>query len=248
MVRICPRSATGTGAPDQISSIVIGLSPSGNEYKYKFDYLGEGGLMIFLINAIAIFASFSLNQIHAVYWGAILPTLYAIVVAPQALIARPEIPASAITKILADKWDNAEDLTAYIVKYWMAFGHPATSGKKQRNSVILYLTSFFLGIVYFLRELFVAGIIVFVMGYILYRMSLRADRPRSVYANSEFRVDTDSEFARREWELAAMSIIAFSDLYPDDKPLRDSSNQVLEDVEVKLLLAKHRYDNGASWL
>ncbi|MEO8992269.1 MAG: hypothetical protein ABI284_04740, partial [Nitrosospira sp.] len=60
--------------------------------------------MILLINAIAIFASFSLNQIYAVYWGAILPTLYAIIVAPQALITRPEIPTSAITKILADKW------------------------------------------------------------------------------------------------------------------------------------------------
>ena len=198
--------------------------------------------MIFLINAIAIFASFSLNQIHAVYWGAILPTLYAIVVAPQALIARPEIPASAITKILADKWDNAEDLTAYIVKYWMAFAHPATSGRKQRNSVILYLTSFFLGIVYFLRELFVAGIIVFVMGYILYRMSLRADRPRSVYANTDFRDGGDNEFARKEWELAAMSIVAISDLYPDDRALKVSANEVSEDEDVKSLLAKHRHD------
>jgi hypothetical protein len=198
--------------------------------------------MIFLINAIAIFASFSLNQIYAVYWGAILPTLYAIVVAPQALITRPEIPASAIAKILADKWDNAEDLTAYIVKYWMAFAYPVTSGKKQRNSVMLYLTSFFLGIVYFLKELFAAGIILFFMGYILYQMSLRADRPRSVYANADFRDGSDNEFARKEWELAAMSMVAISDLYPDDRALKKSANEVSEDGEVKLLLAKYRHD------
>ncbi|WP_025040638.1 hypothetical protein [Nitrosospira briensis] len=197
--------------------------------------------MILLINAIAIFASFSLNQIYAVYWGAILPTLYAIIVAPQALITRPEIPTSAITKILADKWDNAEDLTAYIVKYWMAFAYPATSWKKQRNSVILYLTSFVLGIVYFLRELFAAGIILFIIGYVLYQMSLRADRPRSVYANADFR-DSDNEFARKEWELAAMSIVAISDLYPDDRALKVSANEVSEDGDVKSLLAKYRHD------
>ncbi|MEO5654542.1 MAG: hypothetical protein ABIR00_00970 [Nitrosospira sp.] len=197
--------------------------------------------MILLINAIAIFASFSLNQIYAVYWGAILPTLYAIIVAPQALITRPEIPTSAITKILADKWGNAEDLTAYIVKYWMAFAYPATSWKKQRNSVILYLTSFFLGIVYFLRELFAAGIILFIIGYVLYQMSLRADRPRSVYANADFR-DSDNEFARKEWELAAMSIVAISDLYPDDRALKVSANEVSEDGDVKSLLAKYRHD------
>lgn len=34
---------------------------------------------------------------------------------------------------------------------------------------------------------------------------------------------------------------------PDDKPLRDSSNQVLEDADVKLQLAKYHYENGASW-
>ncbi|BCT67441.1 hypothetical protein [Nitrosospira sp. NRS527] len=197
--------------------------------------------MILLINAIAIFASFSLNQIYAVYWGAILPTLYAIIVAPQALITRPEIPTSAITKILADKWDNAADLTAYIVKYWMAFAYPATSWKKQRNSVILYLTSFVLGIVYFLRELFAAGIILFIIGYVLYQMSLRADRPRSVYANVDFR-DSDNEFARKEWELAAMSIVAISDLYPDDRALKVSANEVSEDGDVKSLLAKYRHD------
>lgn len=197
--------------------------------------------MIPLINAIAIFASFSLNQIFAVYWGAILPTLYAIIVAPQALITRPEIPVSAITKILADKWDNAEDLTAYIVKYWMAFAYPTTSWKKQRNSVILYLTSFCLGIVYFLRELFIAGIVLFIMGYVLYQVSLRADRPRSVYANADFR-DSGNKFARKEWELAAMSIVAISDLYPDDRALKVSANEVSEDGDVKSLLAKYRQD------
>ena len=199
--------------------------------------------MILLINAIAIFASFSLNQIFAVYWGAVLPTLYAIIVAPQALITRPEIPVSAITKILADKWDNAEDLTAYIVKYWMAFAYPTTSWKKQRNSVILYLTSFFLGIVYFFKELFVAGIVLFIIGYVLYQVSLRADRPRSVYVNADFR-DSDNEFARKEWELAAMSIVAISDLYPDDRALKVSANEMAEDADVKLLVTKYRH---AGW-
>lgn len=199
--------------------------------------------MIFVINAIAIYASFSLNQTLAVYWGAVLPTLYAIVAAPHALIGRPDIPRATITKILADKWDNAEDLTAYITKYWMALAYPVTSCKKQRNSVILYLTSFFMGIVYFLKELFAAGMFLFVVGYVLYQMSLRVDRPRSVYANAEFRDGNNSGSARKEWGLAAMSIVAFSDLYPDDRKLKDSAIEISNDADVKFLLAKYCHDN-----
>jgi hypothetical protein len=199
--------------------------------------------MIFVINAIAVYASFSLDHMLAVYWGAVLPTLYAIVVAPHALIGRSDIPRATITKILADKWGNAEDLTAYIVKYWMALAYPASSWKKQRNSVILYLTSFFMGIVYFLKELFAAGMFLFVVGYVLYQMSLRVDRPRSVYANAEFRDGKNNDFARKEWELAAMSIVAFSDLYPDDRKLKDSASEVSNDGDVKLLLAKYCHGN-----
>lgn len=204
--------------------------------------------MILIINIIAIYASFSLNQMFAVYWGAVLPTLYAIVMAPHALIGRPDMPRKTITKILADKWNNAEELTGYIAKYWMAFAYPTTSWKKQRNSVILYLTSFFLAFVYFLRELFAAGIFLFLVGYVLYQMSLNVDRPRSVYTDSEFRDGSENEFARREWELAAMSLIAFSSLYPDDQALRESANEVLQDDDVKLLLSRHHYDHGAGWI
>jgi hypothetical protein len=69
-----------------------------------------------------------------------------------------------------------------------------------------------------------------------------------VYANPEFRAVTNDEHGRREWELAAMSIIAFADLYPDDRALKESANEVSEDRDVKFLLTHHRYDHGASWV
>lgn len=204
--------------------------------------------MIFIINAIAIFASFALNHMNAMYWGAVLPALYAIVVAPHALIGRPDMPRAAITKTLISKWNNAEDLNQYIIRYWMALAYPVTSSRKRRNSVILYLTAFFLCACYFIKELFVAGLFMFAAGYVLYQMSLRVDRPRSIYTNPEFRVGDNDGPARREWELAAMSIVAFADLYPDDRALKESANKVVEDGDVKFLLAHHRYDHGASWV
>ncbi len=203
--------------------------------------------MIFIINAIAVFASFSLNHMNAIYWGAILPALYAIVVAPHALIGRPDMPRAAITTALISKWNNAEDLTRYIIQYWMALAYPVTSSKKRHNSVILYLTSFLLCACYVIKELFVAGLFMFAAGYVLYQMSLRVDRPRLIYANPEFRASGNNELARREWELAAMSIVAFADLYPDDRTLKESANEVLEDSDVQFLLVHHRYDRGASW-
>jgi hypothetical protein len=203
--------------------------------------------MIFIINAIAIYASFSLNQMLAIYWGTVLPALYALVVAPQALIERSGIPPAMITRILVAKWNNAEDLTAYIVKYWMALATSTTSWKKQRDSVILYLTAFFFGAVYIFKELFAAGVLMFAVGYVLYRMSMKVDRPRSVYSSSEFKDGSYGDYGRKEWELAAMAIIAFSDLYPDDTALRESASQVLEDRDVKPVLARYRYAEGASW-
>ena len=203
--------------------------------------------MIFIINAIAIYASFSLNQMLAIYWGAVLPALYALVVAPQALIERSGIPPAMITRILVAKWNNAEDLTAYIVKYWMALATSTTSWKKQRDSVILYLTAFFFGAVYIFKELFAAGVLMFAIAYVLYRMSIKVDRPRSVYSSSEFKDGSYGDYGRKEWELAAMAIIAFSDLYPDDTALRESASQVLEDRDVKPVLARYRYAEGASW-
>ena len=196
--------------------------------------------MVFILNVIALYFAFTSQHVDGVYWGAVLPALYAIVVAPHALIGRTDIPQPRIAKLLAEKWDNADDLTAYIAKYWMALAYPTTSWKKQRNSVILYLTSFFLSIVYFTKEMFAAGILIFIVGYVLYQMSLRVDRPRSVYTSSEFRDGSDNEFARKEWELAAMSIVAFADLFPDDRALRDSAREISEDTDVKLLLAKYR--------
>ena len=196
--------------------------------------------MVFILNIIALYFAFTSKHVDGVYWGAVLPALYAIVVAPHALIGRTDIPQPRIAKLLAEKWDNADDLTAYIAKYWMALAYSTTSWRKQRNSVILYLTSFFLSIVYFTKEMFAAGIFMFVVGYVLYHMSLRVDRPRSVYTSPEFRDGSDNEFARKEWELAAMSIMAFADLYPDDRALSDSAKEISEDSDVKLLLAKYR--------
>lgn len=204
--------------------------------------------MILIINFVALYASFSLNHMLAIYWGAVPPVLYALVVAPHALIGRSDIPRLTITKVLAVKWNNAEELTTYIVKYWMALAYPVTSWKKQRNSIVLSLSSFFLGVVYILKELVAAGVVMFVVGYVLYQMSLRVDRPRAVYGNSDFRDGTDNEFARKEWELAAMSIIAFSELYPDDKAFKKAADEVLEDNDVKSMLTKYRYDYGASWM
>lgn len=204
--------------------------------------------MIFLINVIALYASFSSNNIYSVFWGAILPALYAIVMAPHALLGRTDMPPATISKVLAEKWENADDLTAYIVKYWMALASPTTSWKKQLNTVILCVTAFFLGFVYFLRELFAGGIVLFVVAYVLYKMSLRIDRPRSVYTNADFRDGSDNEFARKEWEVAAMAIVAFSDLFPTDRALKKSADEVSEDGDVKLLLAKYRHEHGLGWV
>ncbi|HET7060947.1 MAG TPA: hypothetical protein VFI43_02080 [Nitrosospira sp.] len=205
-------------------------------------------MVIFIVNGIAIFASLSLNYLNALYWGPILPALYALVVAPHALIGRPGIPRSAILKTLIAKWNNAEDLSGYIVKYWMAFAYPESSWKKRRNAVTLYVTSFFLCACYFLNELFVAGVSMFAAGYVLYQMSLRVDRPRLVYANRSFRESGSYPSGRAEWELAAMSIIAFADLFPEDRALKESAGRILEDSDVKNLLAHHRYEYGASWV
>ena len=71
---------------------------------------GRGEMMILLINAIAIFASFSLNQIYAVYLGRCLCRAICDYRGATGVDRQVGYLRQAITKILADKWDNAEDL------------------------------------------------------------------------------------------------------------------------------------------
>lgn len=203
--------------------------------------------MIFIVNGIAIFASLALNHMSALYWGAVLPALYALVIAPHALIGRPDIPRNAMLTTLITKWNNAEDLAGYITRYWMALASPQSSWKKRRDAVTLYLTSFFLCACYFINEVFAAGVFMFAAGCALHQMSLRVDRPRLAYASRELGNGNDPKSGRAEWELAAMSIIAFADLFPEDRALKESANRVLEDRDVKNLLTHHRYEYGASW-
>ena len=73
--------------------------------------------MIFILNVIALYFAFTSTPMHGIYWGAVLPTLYAIIVAPHALIGRTNIPRPRIAKILSGRWENADDLTAFIAKY-----------------------------------------------------------------------------------------------------------------------------------
>jgi hypothetical protein len=45
-----------------------------------------------------------------------------------------------------------------------------------------------------------------------------------------------------------MSLIAFADLFPEDRVLKETASRILEDSDVKNLLAHHRYEYGASWV
>ena len=59
-------------------------------------------------------------------------------------------------------------------------------------------------------------------------MAARVNRPLSIYHDQVFKLSSNPGF-RDEWLMAAMSIVAFVELFPDIKKFSSMQNDVLSD-------------------
>lgn len=67
---------------------------------------------------------------------------------------------------------------------------------------------------YFKLNIEIPAYILMLSSVVLYAMATRVNRPLSIYKDPKFRTSLDNRF-RNEWRLATISMVAFSELFPD---------------------------------
>jgi len=78
-----------------------------------------------------------------------------------------------------------------------------------------------------------------ICGIVLHVMSIRVNRPRSTYCDQLARFSHNPGI-KKEWDMAAMSIVAFAELFPNAKIYSYASDEVLSDEFARAIINSYR--------
>ena len=173
--------------------------------------------MLFFIQVIAIVIAVIVDQKFAVYIPLVLPIVYMAIMAPGAFGGGSDISLTKLHELLEPNWAHAEELSAYIKKYWVALRYLMSASARQVNCASLGVLSIGTSLYYFfgLNNFFLAAILG-VVGVVLYIMAMRVNRPLSIFKDPKFRTTPDERHIN-EFGLAVTSLVAFSELFPENQ-------------------------------
>jgi len=182
-----------------------------------------------IIQVIAIVIAVTVDQKFAVYVPLALPSIYLVMMGPGTFGGGADISLVKLHQLLEPNWSHAEELSYYIKKYWVAFQYVMSASARQGNCTSLGLLSIGTAIYYVfgLNEAILAAILGSI-GVILYIMAMRVNRPLLIFKDSKFRSTLD-ERSINEFRLAVTSLVAFSDLFPENQNYKFVADTVLED-------------------
>ena len=156
------------------------------------------------------------------------PVIYILIMGPGAFTGTRDINKEQLVSALSQNWVNAEELAKYMQKFWVALEYSWSARVRQSNCVTLSLTSLGLSLWYYFSSNVQAAGISLICGIALWVMAARVNRPLAVFHNQAARFSNNSGI-RDEWIMAAMSIVAFAELFPHAKKFSYMSNDVLSD-------------------
>ena len=196
--------------------------------------------MLFIIQVIAIGIAVTVDQKYAVYVPLALPSIYLLMMAPGTFGGGSDISLAKLHELLEPKWSHAEELASYIKKYWVALQYVMSASGRQRNCTSLGLLSIGTAIYYFfwLNNVILAAILG-VIGVFLYIIAMRVNRPLSIFKDPKFRSTLD-ERSINEYRLAVTSLVAFSDLFPENQNYKFVADAVLEDEYAREIIKTWR--------
>ncbi|RUM54477.1 MAG: hypothetical protein DSY85_07155 [Marinomonas sp.] len=185
--------------------------------------------MFFSIQVIAIIVAVTVDHKLAVYVPLVVPSIYLVMMAPGTFGGGSDISLIKLHELLEPNWVHAEELSAYIKKYWVALQYVMSATARQGNCTSLGLLSIGTAIYYFfgLNNVILA-VILGTVGVVLYIMATRVNRPLSIFKDPKFRSTMDERFIN-EFRLAVTSLVAFFDLFPEDQNYKFVADAVLED-------------------
>lgn len=196
--------------------------------------------MIFILQIILLALGLFLDNAYAKFIPLSLPIIYIFIIGPGTFTGTRDINKDQLKTALSKNWKNADELAKYIQKYWVALEYVFSSRSRMNNCVMLSLVSFGLSLWYYLSNhtLQVLTVLMcgtgFMCGIVLHVMSTRVNRPLFIFYYQVIRRRLSSHpKLMEEWSMAAMSMVAFAELFQDNKNFSYRSNEVLSDEFAK---------------
>lgn len=197
--------------------------------------------MIFVLQIILLAVGIFFDQQYAKYIPMALPVIYIFIIGPGAFIGTRNINREQLALALSQNWVNAEELAKYIKKFWVALEYNWSAGTRQYNCVTLSFASAGMSLWYYISDNSEIAALGLVCSVVLYIMATRVNWPLSIYHDQAIRLSiSDNPRIREEWLMAAMSIVAFAELFPDIKKFNYMKNNVLSDELAKQAINIYR--------
>jgi hypothetical protein len=184
--------------------------------------------VIFTLQIILLAVGIFFEHQYAKYVPMALPIIYILIIGPGAFTGTRNINKEQLVLALSKNWVNAEELAKYIQKFWVALEYNWSARSRQNNCVTLSFASIGLSLWYYLSGNSAIAALSLVCGVVLYIMAARVNRPLSIYHDQAAKLSSNPGI-RDEWLMAAMSIVAFAELFPDIKKFSFMQNDVLSD-------------------
>lgn len=185
--------------------------------------------MLLTFQFIIIIISLSLDTELSHYISCIIPVIYVLIMGLGAFTGGSDISLIKLKEQLSSRWLHADDLAVYMRKYWYALWYVMSASTRQSNCTWLSIFSALTGIYYFFDSKNIAVVIIlFVCAVVLYLMATRVNRPLSTFKFYVNRYPVDDR-GLTEFRLAVTSLVAFSELFPDNKNYKFIAESVLSD-------------------
>lgn len=185
--------------------------------------------MIFILQVTAIIASLTIEHSLAIYIACIIPILYIVTMGLGTFTGGSDISLEQLKIQLQSRWVHADELAVYMRRYWYALLYIASANQRQRNCMFLSLTSLGIGIYFSWDQASIAfSATLCAIAVTLFLMALRVNRPLNMFNDPRCRNAMNEPF-RTEWRLAATSIVAFSELFPDSPSHKFLADIVMND-------------------
>lgn len=189
--------------------------------------------MIILLQILMTAAAFTFDYSISIYLPCIIPIIYILIMAPGTFWGGSNINIDMLRSRLDPIWAHADELAVYMKKYWYSLIYVMSANARQKNCFDLSLFALATSFYYF----YISGpvpIAITLLGcsITLYYMSMRVNRALGIFNDSSIRtriISTKNDSLYLEWSLAATSLVAISDLFPENQNYKLLSQRVLAD-------------------
>lgn len=205
--------------------------------------------MIFILQIILLILGVILDNSYAKFIPLSLPVIYISIIGPGAFTGTRDINKGQLKTALSKNWKNADELAEYIQKYWVALEYVFSSRSRMNNCVTLSFVSIGLSLWYYSKDYTFPALFGLMCSIVLYVMANRVNRPVSIFYDQAIRRKLlnhyrsniyDKEVLLAEWSMAAVSIVAFAELFPSNRNFSYRSDRVLSDEFARDTVNIHR--------